>query len=194
MDFSSGRLRGEVDPCIPNFHIQVVEDVEQTRKQGKPVFREEEFVEVIIPGNDRERPCFKVTQEHKDRWPEQYKRFSQHEEQHVAEGFYIEEWPQITRSLAATLKHHHILTVEQLAGLPDSNLMNMGPGMLDLKFKAQKFVEMMKDEAVIQKMGDELKQRDQRIELLEKKLEELSQHIQDAESTKKPPVARSGKG
>lgn len=199
VDFASNRMRGDEDTCIPNFHYQVIQNVERTAKEGQPVFEEVEMVEIIIPGNDRERPCFRVTQEYKDRWPEQYKRFKEKLEKKMEDGYYLEEWPQITRSLAATLKHHHITTVEQLAQIPDSNLMNIGPGMLDLKYKAQKFVETMKDDVAVQKMAEELKQRDKKIELLESKLEELGSKLDDyvdSEPAKKskPPTARSGKG
>lgn len=199
VDFSANRMRGDEDTCIPNFHYQVVQDEQKTAKEGKPVFEEIEMVEIIIPGNDRERPCFRVTQEYIDRWPEPYRRFKEKLEKKMEDGYYLEEWPQITRSMAATLKHHHISTVEQLAKIPDANLMNIGPGILDLKYKAQKFVETMADEAVVQKMAEELKQRDKKIELLEGKLAELGAKLEDyvdseAAKKSKPPTARSGKG
>lgn len=194
-DFPSNQVRGEQDSCIPNFHYQEIHNEERSEKEGKTVFEAVEFVEIIIPGNARERPIFKVTDEYRERWPKQYERFLKKQEQRLDEGLPLEEWSQITRTMAAGLKHDKVFTVEQLAGLPDANLMTMGPGMLDLKYKAQKYLEAQTGEAAINKIINENLEKDKRIETLESKVDELTERLDDLSTDKKskPPVAKAKK-
>ena len=193
-DFPSNVLRGEQDSCIPNFHYQQVHNEERSEEEGKTVFEQKEFVEIIIPGNARERPIFEVEDSHRERWPLQYDRFLKKQEQRLDEGLPLMEWSQITRTMAASFEHDKVYTVEQLANLPDANLMSMGPGMLDLKYKAQKYLEMQTGEAAINKIINENLEKDKRIEALELKVDELIEKIdQSTDKKSKPPVAKAGK-
>lgn len=200
-EFSMTNTRGafdEEDTCIPNFHIKPLLDREKTEAAGRPIYDDVEFVEIIIPGNDRERPVQRVAQDHVDRWPEQYKRFKDNKSQRIEEGYPLIEWPQISRGLAATLAHDHILTVEQLSKVADTNLQSIGPGLLDLKYKAAKFIEVMGSESKFNKITDENLKLQKQVKALTKKVDQLGDKLDEVTTAsvkaQKPPVAKPGKG
>ena len=42
------------DRCIPVFYTRAVEDKEATLKQGRPMFRDVAYVQILVPGNNKD--------------------------------------------------------------------------------------------------------------------------------------------
>jgi hypothetical protein len=181
------------DACIPVFYKRVVPDLELTEKTGKQQFKELDWIDIVIPGNEREKVSVAVLQEHKDRFAKQWARYEAGEESRP-EGFPVMEWPQISRAMAKTLEADKVFTVEQLSQLPDQNLMELGPGYLELKYRAVKWLEFMNESVTINQLADQLRQRDERIAILEQKVEDLgreTEHRAPAAAKVKPPTAKA---
>lgn len=168
-DFSKwdehGRPKGP--PCIPQFFTDKVELTFQSKMQGRPIYEDREFVRIIIPGDRRSQVVEPVNDEHKARWPEAYKAFTEGLEAPES-GTPLTEWAVsgMTKARAAELAHFHVKTVEQLATITDAAVQNLGMGMWELREKARKWLEIAEKGsapieqmmATIQSQGDQIKQ------------------------------------
>lgn len=136
---------------IPRFHVVPVQDEAASAAQGHPVFRDEERVEIILPGNPLNRPVRVVTAADKEAWPRQYQQFKAGITQSI-DGTPLEQWPMMTPAMVRTLKHLEIHTVEQCAALDDLALQRVGLGGRSIKNAAIAYL----DDAAAQKMTTEL--------------------------------------
>ncbi len=165
----------------PRFHIRAIQNEEASEKQGHPVFRDVEYVEIIAPGNNQRHIC-RVQEQHRKMWPEHYKAFKDGNDSELINGFPIDEWPLMTRSAAETLKGVGILALEDLTSASDDNLKSLGPGYLNLKYKA---VEFLKSESVAQTQIDKLQAANSDLMARLEKLEAESSEKLEAESSEK---------
>lgn len=156
------------DNVIPHFHMKAVYLKNKSEQAGRPIYEDREYVQILIPGNKTEMPDIPVNDQHKERWPDQYKRFKSKQEQ-VNEGTPLEEWPQMTPARVSALKDSNIFTVEQLANVPDSQAKSVGPDFQTLKKKAQGYLDSA-DGSVAHEKVEQLQER---IRELEAENEEL---------------------
>lgn len=171
----------DVTPPKPNagihvqFYLHTDRDEKRSREEGRPCFKDYEYLRCIIAG-DRgtimERP---VTAQDKWRYAEQYARFSARQEQ-IEPGYPLKEWTEISRAEAEELRYFKIHTVEQLAALTDGNAQNMR-GMLALREKAKAFLARLEAAAPQEKLQAELAERDSKIAVLEQNLAVLVEEM-----------------
>lgn len=128
------------------FGLVAVEDDTASAKAGHPIFKEIEYFKAAVPGDRQSLYCQPATDSHKQRFPRAYEAFRQRNLTPV-QGMPIEQWPQITRSLAMTLRAMHIQTIEALAEVNDNHLGAMGQQGRELRAKAKAFVAQAKDSA-----------------------------------------------
>lgn len=152
---------------VPEFFMNPVQDFEKSEKAGHPVFRDVEYVKIHHPGSQFCIPCMKVKEKHKTLWPKHYAAFKAGEDAPL-DGFPLTEWAAISRAIAETLRNAGVLTVEQLAAVPDQQLSYLGPMYQDLKNKAVVFIEEHNSEkAKIAVLEDQNKSLMERLEKLE---------------------------
>jgi hypothetical protein len=134
---TSGRRR----QSYPRFFVDQVQDMVASEMQGRPIFRDEERVEIIMPGNPHTRPVARVTDEHRQRWPQHYEAFREGIEV-SPEGTPLEEWPILKRSQVLELKALGFMTVEQVGTWTISSIQRIGMGGRRLKDIAAVFSTM----------------------------------------------------
>ncbi len=127
------------ETCFPRFFIEAVENPIASQQAGRPIWNDVEMVEVNFPGNNLTKWVGRVTDEHRERWPEHYRRFKAQEEQRP-DGMPIEEWPMVTRAQVRELKALEMHTVEQIAAMSEIAIQRIGMGARDLKQKAQAYL------------------------------------------------------
>lgn len=154
------------DGLIPVFHYETRLDQDAMEEDGPPIYKKIAYVEIICPGNDKERINRRVKDADKERWPVQWQRFLQHGEgQEVqVDGMPIDRWPMVDVAQVQTLKASNVHTVEQLAGLADIDVQSLGMGMTRLKNAAQKWLKERSGQ------NEELEKANERIRELEEKL------------------------
>lgn len=130
----------EKDNCIPVFYVKPVQNNFRSQAEGRPIFEDREYVQVIVPGDTKSEVNREVQDRDKDRWPEQYRRFKEDAEQ-ATDGTPLEQWPAVSVSQVAELKAKKIRTVEQLASVSDSALQNLGLGARQLRDRAKAWLE-----------------------------------------------------
>lgn len=130
----------DVARVIPMFFIESVPDEVASASAGRPIFRDEERVEIIFPGNPHTRPVKIVTDEERMKWPDQYKAFKAGQEQ-ALDGTPIEEWPRLKKSQVYELKALGFLTIESIAAMSDLACQRIGLGGTQLKALAAAFLD-----------------------------------------------------
>lgn len=131
---------GQRDLTVARFFIETVEDPIASAQTGRPCFKDEERVELIMPGNNYNRPVQRVTQDHKERWPREYEAF-QKGITICADGIPLEEWPRLRRSQIMELKALGFQTVEQVANMDDQAAQRVGMGGMQLRNLARAFTD-----------------------------------------------------
>lgn len=134
------------DQLLVRFYMHPAQDKPASVEAGRPIFKEVPFVHIMQPGNKESIIHRKATSMDKQRFAEHFRKFEAREDQDVVEGTPLIEWPGVTRSQAEELKFYNVMSVEQLAGMSDTNTQNFR-GMNSLRQKAVAFLEMSKDNA-----------------------------------------------
>jgi hypothetical protein len=158
METEVNQQTGSVDPRCPpvqvSFGLYPMKDEKKSKEANHDVFKDVEFVKIVIPG-DRSSLYFQPASEtHKRRFPRAYASFKDRKGV-VREGMAIEEWPVISRSLALTLRALNVHTVEALSAVHDGLVDRIGANGRELRAKAQTWLDTAKDNAVAMKAVSE---------------------------------------
>lgn len=143
------------DRCIPVFYTRAVEDKEATLKQGRPMFRDVAYVQILVPGNNKDIMDRAVKEEDKQRWPRQWAAYQNGQEQ-VLEGTPLGEWPLMRPAQIAQLNAVNIRTVEQIADASDAAMQGIGMGARELQAKAKAYLASAKDSKGAEALQDEV--------------------------------------
>lgn len=144
------------DKLVALFKTISEKDEAESKKAGRPIFRDVEAVEIRSPG-DRLRvgvyPAhsfshWEVDREsgeqrqvtYAERFSAQYRAFKERRHQ-VQSGTPLEELPFLTQAKRSELKALSIYTAEQLAALDGQNLKTLGMGGRELKNQAQAYLD-----------------------------------------------------
>lgn len=117
---------------IPRFHTVAI-------AKGDGGFFDEDRVELLVPGDAKSSPVLVVTEKVKRDFPAQYKAWKEGEKE-AQTGTPLELLIGQS-SLLFTLKAMHLHTVEQLAGVSDSQLEGIGLGGRELRDRAKRSLD-----------------------------------------------------
>jgi hypothetical protein len=132
--------KDQSDGCIPRFHVKAVESKARSEVEGRPVFDEVPYVEILIPGDRTSIVDRPLQDADKDRWPQQYARFKENRER-VVTGTPLELWPYLNVARVAELRALNIFSVEAIADLSDTGLGKIGPEARELQQRAKAFLQ-----------------------------------------------------
>lgn len=165
---------------LVRFYIDGVQDKAASDREGRPMFTDVEFVEIIPIGDTKTKTVKRATDEHRQRFAEEYAVFKKGVEQ-TFDGTPLHQWPIITPSLIKQFNHFNVYTVDQLAELSDIAMNRIGPGTRDWTEKAKAFLTRAKSSAEAQKyavenerLREEQARMSDTISQLAAKIEELS--------------------
>ena len=199
MDFAQARIveqgnslhvtHGDDSRLYVEFTMEAIHQTAKSEEEGRPIFKDVPHVRIHFPG-DRTKQIFrpvKFDDDHQGpadprRFPQQWRAFEAQQEQ-VQTGTPIEQWGPLTKSQAMEFKAMHIHTVEQLAGIADSNLTWLGAR--DLRDKAVAWLAQAESGKESVRLTAELAKRDADIEELKRQVKELAALAQ-ARSPGKP--------
>lgn len=184
-DLANRNFAGAMNPddlLWVQFSIKPMQDNFQTQKQQKPVFIDQLWVEIRVPGNQLLTIETPATEEHKRRFPRQWAYFQQtHGNDGQNVGTPLAQWPLLRPSQVEELKALKFYTVEQIAFASDEQIGRVGmtAGMAPLGFRerAKLYLETARDNAVAVRQAEEIKARDAQIEKMNKELAELREMV-----------------
>jgi hypothetical protein len=128
---------------------------------GRPIFKEFDFVRIMIPGDNLTEIDTYAQESHKQRFPRQWAHYQNQVANHEdIIGTPLDQWPQITRSQADELRGLKFHTVESIADCSDQQLQRIGmvAGMSPYNFrlKAKAFLNLANDSADVAQREAEL--------------------------------------
>jgi len=147
------------------------QDPELTLKEGRPIYHDREYIEIVVPGDKDTTVNRPVRPGDRQRFPKQYSSYKSGDLD-MQVGTPLSVWSAMTRAQVEELKYFKIHTVEQLAGISD-NLAQKFLGINRLKQQAKDFMEAAKGSAATDQLRNELDQRDAQIAALQNSVAEL---------------------
>lgn len=150
----------------------------KSRDEGRPIFEMADYIQIMVPGDKDNIIIRPVRPEDIDRFATQYHKYKNNQSQ--AQGTPLSEWAQVNRAQVEELKYFNVHTIEQLAGMADSNAQKF-LGIYALREKARKHLELLKESAPLDHLQAELTKRDETISALTERLESLEEQIRDNE-------------
>lgn len=176
----NARFNGD-DKLLVKFFRRPRRDEEKSREQGRPIYVETDYIQIMQPGNKDsivERPARSAD---KQRFARHWQAYESRTGSETMEGTPLEEWPAISRSQVEELKFFNVHTLEQLVGMSDSNAQGI-MGINLLKERAKKFLEVAEDSAAAEQLLEQQRENEQlratlaemqaRLEALEEEEEE----------------------
>jgi hypothetical protein len=165
----------------PRFFIESVDDAVASERAGRLICRDEERVEIIMPGNPHTRPVARVTEEHKQRWPKEYAAFKDGVEL-SPEGTPLEYWPILKPSQIRELKWFGFKTIEHIRDMDDHAIQRIGMGGRSLKGAAEAFLDDAKRMALTNQLDADNARKDGEIAALRHQVEEMGKLTQQVHS------------
>lgn len=140
---------------IVRFYMRTVQDKTATEQAGCPKHKSVEYVEIRIPGDNRQVVDRPVRDSDKAQYRDAYMRFQAGEKEQVV-GTALEDWPPIAKHVVEDLRALRIRTVEQLAAVSDGQLHALGMGGRALRDQAKAYLELAAGGAPISRLTAEL--------------------------------------
>ena len=167
--------KGEMGHVIPRFY-EITTKTEQIDENGLPVFRTQEYVELLIAGDKGNAPTKRVNQAVKDQFHEQYAfwKAKRTNPDMVGDGIPLSLWPVLPAEMVKALEYINVFTVQQLANLNDTAISKPGAiGLRDMREKARAFVESAKSMAPIAALEKENSDLRKRLDLLQTQMNQV---------------------
>jgi len=171
------------------FYLHPVEQAAASIKAGRKIYKDTEYVEILIPGDKHsiiKRPAFAMD---KRRFADAYARFKAGQHQQV-EGTPLSVMVWMSEARIKEYEFFNILTVEQLAQASDGSQVASMMGFVDDKRKAQSFLSTSSDDAPMVEMRAKLDERDAELELLKEQMAQMAARMNapaESETEKRGP-------
>lgn len=161
MNFDDGQQSEADKKLLVMFYRDVVKNEQKSTDAGRPIFDEIDLVKIITPGS-RDSFVGDATEAYQQRFPTQWARYKAGRDQSIGSGTPLEQLPWMSISQVAEFKAVGCHTVEQLVGMADS-VSQRFMGHLQIKQRAQAYLDASKDAAPIMKLNAEIEKRDRQL-------------------------------
>lgn len=154
-------IQGADSRLAVQFYKRSVKQDLASDEAGRPIFKEFDFVRIMIPGDNLTEIDTYAQESHKQRFPRQWAHYQNQVANHEdIIGTPLEAWPQITRSQAEELKGLKFHTVEAIADCSDQQLQRIGMvagcSPHNFRLKAKAFLNLANESAEVSKREEEL--------------------------------------
>lgn len=170
------------------FGLYPIEDGKKTQEAGYPVFKDVEFVKIVVPGEKLSMVFQPATDDYRRRFPEAYRAYKNREHT-PTEGMPITEWAAISRSQAYTLKAMNVFTVEALAEVSDNHIDKLGGNARELREKAKTWLADAKGGAAALKVAEEKQALADELSGLKAQMAQVLEQLAQAQAENKPEKA-----
>lgn len=171
---------GKDENLIVHFERKPHLDRAESEKRGRPIYKDRDYITIRVPGDKNrvvERPVrmnpARGQISDPERFPRQWQAY-QSNQQVTHDGTPLSEWGPMSKSQAMTYQGLNIYTVEQLAGVSDANLGQMGHGARAWRDKAQAYLKATEDSSEVLKLQSQLSKQTDEIEMLKQQIAELA--------------------
>lgn len=172
--YEDGQQFKDDHKLIAIFHMRPIKNDYESQIQGRPVFIEVPYIEVLTPGS-RDTLVTEATPVYQRRFAKQWEAFKAKQEAPM-EGTPLAEVPWLTRAQVAELNAMNVKTIEQLLNMPDS-LAQKVMGIHMLKDKANRFLQAAAGEAVTGKLDAKIAEQQAQIDKLLATVDSLTKQL-----------------
>jgi hypothetical protein len=154
-------IQGADSRLAVQFYKKSMKQEDASNEAGRPIFKEFDFVRIMIPGDNLTEIDTYAQESHKQRFPRQWAHYLNQTAGHEdIVGTPLDQWPQVTRSQAEELRGLKFYTVEAIADCSDQQLQRIGmvAGMSphNFRLKAKSFLNLANDSAEVASREAEL--------------------------------------
>lgn len=168
-----------------------------SEREGRPIFDEVIYAEVISPGSRDSTPTFELERifakemgRDAPKYGAKYnelrefvEHFKRDEKQNpTLSGTPLDQWPEMNRSLIAQLRAQGVFTVDALAELSDTKLLIVGPDGRAWREKAKAYVENAKNGAFATELAARVDQMQTELEAGKQREAAMAARIQELET------------
>lgn len=164
-----------------HFYSDALPDAEASDKEGRAIYREADFVMIMVPGDKYSIIRRPVQQKDRQRFNERYQAYKVGRAQEHASGTPLHTVSWITKSLLKELEFLGCYTLENLAGMPDSTTQKF-LAMQELKQRAKDAIAEAKGAAPMLEMRREIEKKDSELDILRKTQQEMMLQIQQLQN------------
>jgi hypothetical protein len=186
-DFDGSKKEMLDSQLLVKFFYKTRQDFAESKKQGRPIFKEVEYIDIKVPGDRNCCVCRPARDADRTRFPKHYEAFKNRTAAPET-GTPLAEWAKIPRSAVEQLAFANVKTVEQLAALSDTYTGQIHGGN-SYKRMAQEYLKRVEEEKAV---GDVSALKEEN-EDLKAKLEELMKKVDDLTKKKKKKPTRKKK-
>lgn len=162
------------DRLMVIFYRDVLQDETESVAQGRPIFRDVDFVRIHIPGDPTSIVVRPASDADKRRFAMQWARYLQgKKDEEQISGTPLKEWPLVTRAQVEELRYFQIMTVEHLADVSDGVKAKM-PGLTRLAQQAKIWLERTNATAAAAQHQQTIENQANRIAVLERAVQALT--------------------
>ena len=153
MAMNTGRHNGD-EVLLVRFYTHAKRNQTRSEAEGRPIFEDTDYIEIMQPGNKDSIVKRPATAMDKNRFAEHFRKYQARQDDEHIDGTMIDQVTWVTRAQCEEMKFLNIRTVEQLAGLSDSNAQGI-MGIQSLKAKAVKYLESSKEAATSEALAEQ---------------------------------------
>ena len=168
---------------VVRFSLQPRLDSKRTEEEGREIYKQVEFVTILIPGDKTLTVNRPVQASDKQRFPLQYQAFKNQKGEALV-GTPLTAWAVVNESQRRELEYFNIRTVEALAEVADNFASSM-MGINNLKQQAQKYLAVSKEAAPTVKLMKEIERKDGEIASLQDQIKNLASRFEKLEQVPK---------
>ena len=143
----------------------------ESKKQRKPIWKTEEFISIMKPGNSKDIMERIVRPLDIERWGQIYNAWKNKEEQ-IQSGTRLEVLPGITQIETERCKSFNVYTLEQLINIDDDGVKNLGAKGRELVVDAKKYLQGHTAANLVQKELDKSKAENKKLKAENEELKE----------------------
>lgn len=181
-DFSKPRAGDE--RLAVRFFVKAKQDSEASVKEGRPIFKDVDFIQIVVPGDRNNAHVRPVAPNDKIRFQKQWEHWKATQNNDAVIGTPLEAWGILSLSQVEEFRYFGVRTIEQMASLNDSVCQKMH-GAVALKQRATNFLQIMKEEAPMRRVQAELDARDKKIAELDAAIKDQASIIEELRANKK---------
>lgn len=183
--YEDGKQYADDEKLLVRFETRAVKHDKKSEEAGRAIYYDQDYIQIIVPGS-RDISVFPMDASYEKRFAKRYRDWKEKGEGAKIDGTLLSELPWMTKSQIAELNYSNVHTVEQLAGLSDANAQQF-LGNFKLRERAKNFLAAAAGEAPAIKLQAALEERDNHIQVLERKVEQLTAQFEkmSAEAAKR---------
>lgn len=170
------RTRSDAKAFVRFFYMPL-KDEKASLKAGRPIHNDVEMCEIIVPGNQTNKPIKRVNDIIRQRYRIQYRKWKESgNAESTPDGTALSEVAWITRSQVEELAYFQVRTLEQLAQVND-DFCSRVPGLLELRRKAKFMIDKAEEAAPFQQLQAQIDELKGLLQVKDQTIEELAKQV-----------------